>query len=89
MRSLYTSRVKAVAIIPARLASTRLPGKPLREIDGKPMIQRVYEAAHAAEGLDDVIVATDSDEIMQLCERQGWHARLTSTSHRSGTDRVH
>lgn len=81
--------MKAVAIIPARLASTRLPRKPLREISGKPMIQRVYEAARAAEGLEDVIVATDSDEIMALCERNGWHARMTSAEHRSGTDRVH
>jgi 3-deoxy-manno-octulosonate cytidylyltransferase (CMP-KDO synthetase) len=81
--------MKAVAIIPARIASTRLPRKPLREINGKPMIQHVYEAAHAAEGLEEVIVATDSDEIMQFCERNGWHARLTSSEHRSGTDRVH
>jgi 3-deoxy-manno-octulosonate cytidylyltransferase (CMP-KDO synthetase) len=81
--------VKAVAIIPSRLASTRLPRKPLREINGKPMIQHVYEAARATEGLDDVIVATDSDEIMQVCERHGWHARLTAPDHRSGTDRVH
>jgi 3-deoxy-manno-octulosonate cytidylyltransferase (CMP-KDO synthetase) len=81
--------MKAVAIIPARIASTRLPRKPLREINGKPMIQHVYQAARAAEGLEDVIVATDSDEIIQVCERNGWHARLTSTEHRSGTDRVH
>jgi 3-deoxy-manno-octulosonate cytidylyltransferase (CMP-KDO synthetase) len=81
--------MRAVAIIPARIASTRLARKPLREINGKPMIQHVYEAAHAAEGLDDVIIATDSDEIMSLCERNGWHAQMTSPEHRSGTDRVH
>src|SRR5690242_12450390 len=81
--------MKAVAIIPARIASTRLPRKPLREINGKPMIQHVYEAARAAEGLEDVIIATDSDEIMTLCERNGWHAQMTSAEHRSGTDRVH
>jgi 3-deoxy-manno-octulosonate cytidylyltransferase (CMP-KDO synthetase) len=81
--------VKAVAIIPARLGSTRLPRKPLREISGKPMIQRVYEAARAAEGLAEVIIATDSDEIMRISEQNGWNARLTSADHRSGTDRVH
>lgn len=81
--------MKAVAIIPARLASTRLPRKPLRELNGKPMIQHVYEAARSAEGLADVIVATDAPEIMQLCDSHGWHAQLTSPQHRSGTDRVH
>lgn len=81
--------MKAVAIIPARLASTRLPRKPLREINGRPMIQHVYEAARAAEALDDVIVATDADEILQFCQRHGWHAQMTSPAHRSGTDRVH
>lgn len=81
--------MKAVAIIPARIASTRLPRKILREILGRPMIERVYLAAKAAPGLSDVIVATDSEEIMDVCRRQGWPARMTSAAHRSGTDRVH
>ena len=81
--------MNAIAIIPARIASTRLPCKPLREISGKPMIQRVYEAARACRGLADVIVATDSDEIFALCERNGWNARMTSPECRSGTDRVY
>jgi 3-deoxy-manno-octulosonate cytidylyltransferase (CMP-KDO synthetase) len=80
--------MNAVAIIPSRLGSTRLPRKPLREILGKPMIQRVYEAACACRGLSDVIIATDSDEILELCRRHGWKARMTSEACRSGTDRV-
>jgi 3-deoxy-manno-octulosonate cytidylyltransferase (CMP-KDO synthetase) len=81
--------MNAVAIIPARIASTRLPRKPLRQILGKPMIQRVYEAAKACRGLSQVIVATDSEEILALCRQHGWEARLTSAECRSGTDRVY
>jgi 3-deoxy-manno-octulosonate cytidylyltransferase (CMP-KDO synthetase) len=81
--------VKAIAIIPARLASTRLSRKVLREIDGRPMLAYVYEAARACSQLQDVIVATDSDEIASVCRQNGWSWRLTSPQHRSGTDRVH
>jgi 3-deoxy-manno-octulosonate cytidylyltransferase (CMP-KDO synthetase) len=81
--------VKAIAIIPARLASTRLPRKILRAIDGRPMLARVYEAARACTSLSEVIVATDSQEIVDVCAQHGWNCRLTSPSHRSGTDRVH
>jgi len=81
--------VKAVAIIPARIASTRLPRKILREIDSRTMLDRVYNAAKAASALADVIVATDSQEIMDVCNKHGWNARLTSDQHRSGTDRIH
>jgi 3-deoxy-manno-octulosonate cytidylyltransferase (CMP-KDO synthetase) len=81
--------VKAVAIIPARLASTRLPRKILRDIAGKPMLWHVFNAARACAALDDVIVATDSDEIVAVCRTNGWNVRLTSPAHRSGTDRVH
>jgi 3-deoxy-manno-octulosonate cytidylyltransferase (CMP-KDO synthetase) len=80
--------MNAIAIIPSRIASTRLPRKPLREILGKPMIQRVYEAACACRGLSDVIIATDSEEILALCKSHGWNARMTSPECRSGTDRV-
>ncbi len=83
-----TSQVKAIAVIPARLASTRLPRKVLREIGGWPMLAHVYEAARACPQLHDVIVATDSEEIADLCRRNGWSFRLTSPRHRSGTDRV-
>lgn len=81
--------MKAIAIIPARLASTRLPRKVLREIAGRPMLAYVYEAARACSRLQDVIVATDSDEVAALCRGNGWNCRLTSLEHRSGTDRVH
>jgi 3-deoxy-manno-octulosonate cytidylyltransferase (CMP-KDO synthetase) len=81
--------MKAVAIIPARIASTRLPRKILREIAGKTMLQRVYEAARGCQQLADVILATDSPEIMDACRKLGYNARMTSDQHRSGTDRVH
>lgn len=81
--------MRAIAIIPARLGSTRLPRKPLREINGRPMLGWVYEAARASDLLADVVVATDSEEIMEVCRRNGWQACMTSTAHRSGTDRVH
>lgn len=82
------SSLDAVAIIPARLASTRLPRKPLREIAGKPMLERVYEAAIGCKQLREVIIATDSEEIMDLCRRRGWAARMTSPACNSGTERV-
>ena len=81
--------MKAIAVIPARLASTRLPRKMLREIAGQTLIARVYNAVRSSPLLDDVIVATDSDEIMELCQKHGWNARMTSVAHRSGTERVH
>jgi len=81
--------MKAIAIIPARLASTRLSRKVLREIAGKPMVGRVYEAARRSPLLEDVIIATDSEEVMQAARANGWNAQLTSTEHRSGTDRVY
>ena len=78
-----------VAVIPARLASTRLPRKILRDIAGRPMLAWVYEAARASSLLADVIVATDSDEIMSACRANGWNARMTSPDCRSGTERVY
>lgn len=81
--------MRAIAVIPARLASTRLPRKLLREIAGRPMLAWVYDAVRATAGLDDVIVATDSAEILALCRLKGWNVRMTSPQHRSGTERVH
>jgi 3-deoxy-manno-octulosonate cytidylyltransferase (CMP-KDO synthetase) len=81
--------VKAIAIIPARLASTRLPGKMLRPIAGRPMLAYVYQAARACPKLQNVIVATDSEEIAALCRENRWDYRMTSPQYRSGTDRVH
>ncbi len=81
--------MKAIAVIPARLASTRLPRKMLRDVAGTPLIGAVYTAVRSCRSLADVIVATDSEEILDLCRAQGWQAQMTSGSHRSGTERVH
>lgn len=81
--------MKAIAVIPARLASTRLSRKMLREIAGKPLVGWVYEAVRSSPLVSDVIIATDSDEILEACRRQGWKAQMTSATHRSGTERVH
>src|SRR5215475_8976676 len=81
--------MKAIAIIPARLASTRLSRKMLREIQGKPLIGVVYEAVRASKLLADVIIATDSEEIVGVCKANGWNAQMTAAAHRSGTERVH
>jgi 3-deoxy-manno-octulosonate cytidylyltransferase (CMP-KDO synthetase) len=80
--------MKTVAIIPARYASSRLEGKPLLDIAGKPMIQRVYEAASQAQLIDRVIVATDDTRILDTVTAFGGEAEITSTHHVSGTDRV-
>lgn len=81
--------MRAIAVIPARLASTRLPRKMLREIGGKPLIGVVYESVVSSTRLADVIVATDSDEILAVCRANQWNAQMTSPTHRSGTERVH
>ena len=81
--------MKVLAVIPARLASTRLPRKMLREVAGEPLIFRVYNAVRACTLLDEVLVATDSDEIAQICRERGCNVQMTSSSHRSGTERVH
>ncbi len=81
--------MKVIAVIPARLASTRLPRKMLREIAGVPLLIWVYRGVRRCSSVDQVIVATDSDEIMRFCEKQGFIARMTSAAHRSGTERVH
>ena len=78
-----------LAVIPARLASTRLPRKMLREIAGKPLVGWVYEAVRLSPLIFDVIIATDSDEILEACRKYGWKAQMTSAAHRSGTERVH
>jgi 3-deoxy-manno-octulosonate cytidylyltransferase (CMP-KDO synthetase) len=81
--------MKVIAVIPARLASTRLPRKMLREIAGVPLLERVYEGVRKCSSLDQVIVATDSEEIVRFCEQRGFVTRMTSVSHKSGTERVH
>lgn len=77
--------MKFVAIIPARYASTRFPGKPLADMNGKPMIQRVYE--QVGKSIVDVYVATDDERIFDSVHRFNGNAIMTSTTHRSGTDR--
>jgi 3-deoxy-manno-octulosonate cytidylyltransferase (CMP-KDO synthetase) len=81
--------MNAIAVIPARLASTRLERKALRDVAGLPMVGRVYRAVRASPLLARVIVATDSEEILAVCRQHGWEARMTSRAHRSGTERVH
>lgn len=77
-----------VAIIPARYGSTRLPGKPLADIGGKPMIQHVYESACKAPELDRVLVATDDRRIERAVKSFGGEVVMTSRRHASGTDRL-
>lgn len=77
-----------VAIIPARYAATRLPGKPLSDIHGKTMIERVYERARAATRVDRVLVATDDERIAATVRGFGGEAVLTSPAHATGTDRL-
>ncbi len=76
-----------VGIIPARYASTRFPGKPLAMIQGKPMIQHVFERVHAIPELSDTVVATDDERIFKTVLDFGGKAVMTSSNHKSGTDR--
>ncbi len=78
----------AIGIIPARYGSTRLPGKALADIHGKPMVQHVYERARRAGGLSRVIVATDDARIVEAVEAFGGEAVLTAPTHASGSDRA-
>jgi len=79
---------KALGIIPARYNSSRFPGKPLAPLNGKPMLQHVYEAARRAARLHEVWVATDDERIADAVRRFGGRVVMTSPSHQSGTDRV-
>ena len=76
-----------LGIIPARFGSTRFPGKALAEINGKSMVQRTYEQAKKCPHLDDVVVATDDERIIDCVEGFGGKACMTSSAHVSGTDR--
>ncbi|GAB6099444.1 3-deoxy-manno-octulosonate cytidylyltransferase [Halanaerocella petrolearia] len=80
--------MKVVAIIPARYSSTRLPGKPIKKINNKPMIQHVYERTNQAQNLDQVIVATDDERIYQAVKEFGGRVEMTSSDHQTGTDRL-
>ncbi len=78
----------AIAVIPARYAATRLPGKPLVALAGKPMIQRVWERVRQAKKISRVIVATDDERILQAVAAFDGEAVMTRAEHRSGTERV-
>lgn len=79
---------RVVIVIPARYGATRLPGKPLVEILGKPMVQHVYERAMQVPNMQAVVVATDDDRIMEVVRSFGGHCLMTSNRHPSGTDRL-
>lgn len=79
--------VDFVVVIPARYASTRLPGKPLREINGKPMIEHVYRRGRES-GARDVVIATDDERIAEAAENFGAKVCMTGDQHRSGTERI-
>lgn len=80
--------MKVAGIIPARYASTRLPGKPLKEICGKPMLVWVYQQAKKARKLDEVYVATDDERIEQMCREHRIPVVMTSSSHPTGANRL-
>ena len=80
--------MKSICVIPARYSSTRLPGKPLKDICGKPMICRVWERARLAKSVAEVIVATDDERILQAVEKNSGRAMMTRADHKTGTDRL-
>ena len=80
--------MKSICVIPARYSSTRLPGKPLKDICGKPMICRVWERASLAQSVAEVIVATDDERILQAVKKYSGRAVMTRTDHKTGTDRL-
>jgi len=80
--------LKVLGVIPARLESTRLPKKLLRTIDGRPLIQFVYESVKKASLVDDVVVACDDQSLMDVVQSFGGQAILTSKEHQSGTERI-
>jgi 3-deoxy-manno-octulosonate cytidylyltransferase (CMP-KDO synthetase) len=80
--------MSVLAVIPARLAATRLPRKPLRLLGGLPLVIRVYQRVLALDAADHCVVATDSTEVMDVCAAHGVPAVMTASTHPSGTDRV-
>ena len=80
--------MKSICVIPARYSSTRLPGKPLKDICGKPMICRVYERAKLSKSVAEVIVATDDARIFDAVEKNSGRAIMTRADHKTGTDRL-
>ena len=87
MRLWEEAPMSILAVIPARYASSRFPGKALADIDGKPMIWHVYQAALKSLA-QSVVVAMDDDRILQACSKEGMTAWRTSVEHQTGSDRV-
>ncbi|HVG53975.1 MAG TPA: 3-deoxy-manno-octulosonate cytidylyltransferase [Vicinamibacterales bacterium] len=83
-----TSQATVVAVIPARYASSRFPGKPLADLAGRPMVEHVYRRAAEAPGVDAVVVATDDQRVADAVERFGGIARMTRSDHQTGMDRI-
>jgi len=81
-------QMTVLCVLPARLGSERIPRKPLQMIAGRPLVEWSWTAACAVPGIDEVVVATDSEEIAATVERFGGNVRLTRSDHKSGTDRV-
>ncbi|MCI6958606.1 MAG: 3-deoxy-manno-octulosonate cytidylyltransferase [Oscillospiraceae bacterium] len=80
--------MKILGVIPARYASSRLPGKPLADILGKPMVWWVYQAAKQSPLLDDLVVATDDERILAVCKEHGMNAVMTRADHDTPTARI-
>lgn len=80
--------MRVIGVIPVRFNSSRLEGKPLKDINGKPMVQHVYEHAQQSHGLAEVLVATDDERIQKTVESFGGKTIMTSARHATGTDRV-
>ena len=84
----YRARMRAVAIIPARHAATRFPGKPLAPIAGVPLVQRVWDGTRQAKSIERVLIATDDERIATACRRFGAEVVMTRADHPTGTDRI-
>ena len=84
-----SGKLTILGVIPARLNATRLPGKVLRPICGRPMLHHVFARANRCELLEDLVVATDSSEVYDYCTRNQLKVLMTSSAHASGTDRIH
>ena len=82
------SRPRRYAIIPARMQSSRFPGKPLADLHGKPLVQHVYERVRAADVFDEIVVATDDERIVQAVRAVGGNAQMTRRDHATGTERI-
>jgi 3-deoxy-manno-octulosonate cytidylyltransferase (CMP-KDO synthetase) len=80
--------VRILAVIPVRQAASRFPGKPLAELAGRPLVEWVYDAARACDAFDEVVIATDSEEIAERSRAFGATVEMTRTDHRTGSDRV-